>query len=75
MVELLNLVTEKFNPIFGPNFRGGLKNFGRNTYFNFFLNDDLPKYPDTIKFYIANIKDVEEDETNFSIDFYLHEYS
>ena len=23
LVELLNLVTEKFNPIFGPNFRGG----------------------------------------------------
>ena len=46
LVELLNLVMEKFNPIFGPNFRGGggwgLKNFGRNTYFHFFLNDDLP---------------------------------
>ena len=23
LVELLNLVTEKSNPIFGPNFRGG----------------------------------------------------
>ena len=37
LVELLNLVTEKFHPIFGPNFKGGcLKNFGRNSYFHFF---------------------------------------
>ena len=39
LVELLNLVTEKFNPIFGLNFRGegGLKKFRQNTYFHFFL--------------------------------------
>ena len=39
LVELLNLVTEKFNPIFVQTlgWRGGLKNFGRNTYFHFFF--------------------------------------
>ena len=44
LVELLNLVTENFNPIFGLNFRGegGLKKFRRNTYFHFFFMDDLP---------------------------------
>ena len=39
LVELINLVTDKLNPIFGLNFRGegGLKKFRRNTHFHFFL--------------------------------------
>ena len=40
LVELLNLVTEKCNPIFGLNFRGEggcLKKFRQNPYFHFFL--------------------------------------
>ena len=38
LVELINLVTEKFNPIFGPNFRGG-RGGSENTYtyFHFFF--------------------------------------
>ena len=37
LVELFNLVTKKCNPIFGLNFRGGLKNFRQNTCFHFYF--------------------------------------
>ena len=44
LVELLNLVTDKFNPIFGPNFRGrgGSEKLWTKYILSFFFNDDLP---------------------------------
>ena len=47
LVELLNLVTEKVNPIFGPNFRGGgwgSEKLWTKYILSFFFYDDLP-YP------------------------------
>ena len=44
LVALLNLVTEKFNPIFGLNFR---KSLDKIHTFIFFFMDDLPK-PDRL---------------------------
>ena len=44
LVQLLNLVTEKFNPIFGQHFggAGGSQKLWRKHILSFFFNDDLP---------------------------------